>query len=335
MPAYIPDDMHRYKSLLESLSTESSVGMNPTNALSDKELDRFQQMPATKQKIANPEQQKDLDKETADREMDEEFTDEGNEFSGARKAAIDAGKDEFTVGGQTYKISGNEELSEGPADNFTIDDIKKLEGLHNLEDMKSFAKELISKPSQRPMKPQKVRWLTQAIDSKTSSNAIVKLMYDLLLGGEGHQVIGSRHSMDPNSYRKSFNEDGVEESVTTNQFEEPKSHVDHSKPDWNKTGTTSQNYSSSATKKWDSYMSNEAEDLGTTDDDYSSAEQDSWDKKGSNESIEWDDITTETARDFDEQWETEPSSSNKEASDTVISEDNPFIARIRELSGLK
>jgi hypothetical protein len=92
-------------------------------------------------------------------------------------------------------------------DNFTIDDIKHLEGMRDLEQMKAFAKGLIAKPSARPMKPQKVMWLTQAIDAKTNPSALIKLMYDLMLGGEGYGVIGSRRSMDPNSYRRTFGED--------------------------------------------------------------------------------------------------------------------------------
>jgi len=302
MSTYMPDEMKRYKQLLESISAESSVGMDPTHALSDKELDRFQQMPATKQKIASPDQQDQLDSEMQHRSMNEEsdITDEGNEFSGARQAAIDAGKDEFTVGDKTYKVSKHEELSEGPADNFTIDDIKKLEALPNLEDMKAYAKELISTPSRRPMKPQKVMYLTQSIDSKKTANALIKLMYDLLLGGEGHLVIGSRSSMDPNIYRKTFGEDSVNESVTTNQFEEPKGHASQSKPNWNKAGTTSQNYSKGQTKDWDSYMSNESENESS--ENYSASEQRAWDKKGSNESINWDEMVLEANTDLAEKW---------------------------------
>ena len=282
MSTTILEDIKYFKSLLESVSSESSVGMNPTSAVNSSELNRFQQMPADKQKIASPAQQDSLDNEATSRQMDEEtqiaeckisgrtvnvnsieiegadrsneqsdayasyaefddgtplsnneldqltteyaeeiqdiarksmyegqtVTDEGNEFSGARKAAIAAGKDHFTVDGKTYQVTGTEELSEGPTDNFTIKDLKKLEQLPTLEDMKAFAKELIATPSRRPMQPQKVRWFLQAIDSKTSPNAIIKLMYDLLLGGEGHKVIGSKHSTDANSYRSTFREDG-------------------------------------------------------------------------------------------------------------------------------
>ena len=41
----------------------------------------------------------------------DEAPNEGNEFSGNRKAAIDAGKDEFEVDGKKYKVSGNKNES--------------------------------------------------------------------------------------------------------------------------------------------------------------------------------------------------------------------------------
>lgn len=93
------------------------------------------------------------------------------------------------------------------ADNFTIDDIKHMEKMTDLGQMKMFAKKLVSTPSAKPMKPQKIAWFSQAIDSKKTPDALIKLMYDLMLGGEGHAVIGSRTSMNPNSYRSTFGED--------------------------------------------------------------------------------------------------------------------------------
>lgn len=92
--------------------------------------------------------------------------------------------------------------------NFTADDIRSLGRIRDLGRLKAVAKELIARPGgARPMKPQKVMWFNQAIDGKTSNAAVIKLMWDLLLGGEGHHVIGTRHSMDPSSYRRTFGED--------------------------------------------------------------------------------------------------------------------------------
>ena len=92
------------------------------------------------------------------------------------------------------------------ADNFTADDIKELEGIKDLATLKARAFALISKPSARPMKPEKVAWFKNRLDSLVSPIAVIKLMYDLLLSGEGQRVIGSRSSMGSNSYRSRFNE---------------------------------------------------------------------------------------------------------------------------------
>lgn len=92
-----------------------------------------------------------------------------------------------------------------PDDNFGIEDIKQLEKIRDLPTLKSQAFALISKPSRRPMKPEKVAWFRRTLEKLDSHQKVIKLMYDLLLSGEGFSVIGSRKSMDPNSYRKVFN----------------------------------------------------------------------------------------------------------------------------------
>lgn len=88
--------------------------------------------------------------------------------------------------------------------NFTADNIKELERINNLDVLKSQAIDLISTSSQRSMKPEKIEWFKNAISSKTNKLEIIKLMYDLLLAGEGHMVIGSRNSTRANSYRSRF-----------------------------------------------------------------------------------------------------------------------------------
>lgn len=93
--------------------------------------------------------------------------------------------------------------------NFDIEDIKKLERIRDLPTLKAQAMALISKPSERPMKPEKVAWFDAALDRMDSPLKIIKLMYDLLLSGEGHQVIGSKRSMNPNSYRDRFGESTI------------------------------------------------------------------------------------------------------------------------------
>jgi hypothetical protein len=96
--------------------------------------------------------------------------------------------------------------NELPDDNFTAADLENLSKITDVNAMKAMAKSLIATPSKKPMKPQKIAWLNHSIDSKKNTQAVVKLMYDLLLGGEGHSVIGSKSSMAPNSYRRTFGE---------------------------------------------------------------------------------------------------------------------------------
>lgn len=88
--------------------------------------------------------------------------------------------------------------------NFTQDDLAALQQINDVNELKNRAIELISTPSERPMKPEKVEWFKRAIASKKSKLDVIKLMYDLLLAGEGHGVVGSRNSMGANSYRQRF-----------------------------------------------------------------------------------------------------------------------------------
>lgn len=90
--------------------------------------------------------------------------------------------------------------------NFSADDIAQLQTITNLEQIKQAAFELISKPSKRPMNPKKVEWFKQALSHKTNKNQVIKLMYDLLLAGEGYGVIGNK----PTAYTRKF---GGRESI--------------------------------------------------------------------------------------------------------------------------
>ena len=114
-------------------------------------------------------------------------------------------------GGQVRDCRPNEGVSEGPndgkEDNFTIDDIKRLEKIRDLETLKAQAKELIKGKPVRRMKPEKISWFYNHIDTLRNPMAVIKMMYDLMLAGEGNRVIGSRNSMSLNSYRTRFGED--------------------------------------------------------------------------------------------------------------------------------
>lgn len=98
-----------------------------------------------------------------------------------------------------------------PDVNFDIEDIKRLEQIKDLATLKTQAMNLIAKPSAKPMRPEKVEWFRSSLERMDSPMKVIKLMYDLMLSGEGHQVIGSRRSMNPNSYRSRFGEQGVAE----------------------------------------------------------------------------------------------------------------------------
>jgi len=112
---------------------------------------------------------------------------------------------------------GERGMEEGPndgrEDNFTIDDIKRLEQIRDFETLKAQAKELIKGKPVRRMKSEKISWFYNHIDTLKNPLAVIKMMYDLMLAGEGHKVIGSRNSMAPNSYRSRFGEEGMEEGV--------------------------------------------------------------------------------------------------------------------------
>ena len=119
---------------------------------------------------------------------------------------------------QSQKQMGNDpqqDVAEGPndgrEDNFTIDDIKRLEKIRDFETLKAQAKELIKGKPARRMKPEKISWFYNHIDTLKNPLAVIKMMYDLMLAGEGNKVIGSRNSMSSNSYRTRFGEQGVTE----------------------------------------------------------------------------------------------------------------------------
>lgn len=117
------------------------------------------------------------------------------------------GKDADTPGKKMVGSESLNELDERPDDNFTIDDIKQLEKIDSLDLVKRKAIELITKPSKKPISPKKQVWLKNSVLGKKDKLSVIKLMYDLILSGEGMKVIGGRKSMEPNSYRKAFGEE--------------------------------------------------------------------------------------------------------------------------------
>lgn len=140
-------------------------------------------------------------------ELDDPFknvhADERNPFKNVHQ-------DEKRSAADPFKNVHADELDEAkPLTNFEPEDLQRLGAIKDLGMLKSQAIQLISKPSARPMKPEKVAWFERSIKQKTNAQAIIKLMWDLLLAGEGTGVIGSRGSMDKSSYRAKFGEDTI------------------------------------------------------------------------------------------------------------------------------
>jgi len=124
------------------------------------------------------------------------------------------GEDDPVAGGMYPDDIDEQGMSEGKADyNFDIEDLKRLEHIRDLPTLKTQALALISKPSTKPMRPEKVEWFKNALERMNSPLKVIKLMYDLLLSGEGHAVLGSKSSMNPNSYRQRFGEQDVTEGT--------------------------------------------------------------------------------------------------------------------------
>jgi len=128
----------------------------------------------------------------------------------------DAGKTEFSgfvssPNGWQHSLmpvnDHNEYIGENKKDhpNFTADDLNELNVIRDLPTLKQRAFQLLSNPtSGHPMKPEKVEWFKQALKQKANPASVIKLMWDLLLSGEGNAVKGSRFSTDKNSYRSTF-----------------------------------------------------------------------------------------------------------------------------------
>ena len=93
-----------------------------------------------------------------------------------------------------------------PVDNFTAADLHHLSQMRDLLQAQQFALKLINTPSQKPLQPAKKSWFEKAIRNATSVQRLSKMMWDLLLSGEGHSVIGSGSSTMPSSYRQKFGE---------------------------------------------------------------------------------------------------------------------------------
>jgi hypothetical protein len=109
---------------------------------------------------------------------------------------------------QVGAVLGQQGVAEGfNDDNFTIDDIHQLEQIKDFETLKARAKYLIKGKPARRMKPEKIAYFYDRVDTLTSPMKVIKMMYDLLLAGEGMKTIGSQNSTNPNVYQRRFTEE--------------------------------------------------------------------------------------------------------------------------------
>jgi hypothetical protein len=108
-------------------------------------------------------------------------------------------------GGLRGKFVGAAESTEAARDNFTADDINAIARMP-LEKAKARAIELVTNDGPRAMKPEKQAWFRRVIGQARTTSQVAKIMYDLLLSGEGHGVVGTASGMGPSSYRRNFGE---------------------------------------------------------------------------------------------------------------------------------
>lgn len=109
-----------------------------------------------------------------------------------------------------------ESIEEAKDYNFTADDIAKMGQISDLNAAKQYALKLITADSKRPMTKDKIGYFTNAIQSKKNTDALVKMLYDMLLSGEGHGVIGTASSTKPSRYRQTYGEETVESNLEEN-----------------------------------------------------------------------------------------------------------------------
>lgn len=99
-----------------------------------------------------------------------------------------------------------EDPNTGQDSNFTAADIKRLEGIRDLPTIQAQAKELVKGKAAKRIKPDKLEYFYKQVDTARNTMEVIRLMYNLLLAGEGQGVIGSRNSMKSNAYRSKFGE---------------------------------------------------------------------------------------------------------------------------------
>ena len=110
----------------------------------------------------------------------------------------------------------DESIEEAKDYNFTADDIVRIGQMSDINAAKQYALKLITADSKRPMTKDKIGYFTNAIQSKKNTDALVKMLYDMLLSGEGYGVIGTASSTKPSRYRQTYGEETVESNIEEN-----------------------------------------------------------------------------------------------------------------------
>lgn len=111
--------------------------------------------------------------------------------------------------------------------NFTPEDIKALERIRDLPTLKARALSLITNPSKKPIKPEKQAYFQNRLEGMRTPYQIIKLMYDLLLSGEGLGVQGSKYSTRKSHYRRTFDEGMADTNVSITGYGEVDPNYEH------------------------------------------------------------------------------------------------------------
>jgi len=125
-----------------------------------------------------------------------------------KKLASMKNSDQYMVRAIDSKRLPKDEIAEARRDfNFDENDIARIAAMDDLDAAKRYAIKLITAKTRRPMTKDKIMWFTNSINDTKTMNRLVKMLYDMMLSGEGHGVIGDRYSTGKSSYRRQFDEE--------------------------------------------------------------------------------------------------------------------------------
>jgi hypothetical protein len=104
-----------------------------------------------------------------------------------------------------HSLSYDYALDESAKDNFTIDDIKELEVMTDLQVAKEKAMKMVQgTDTSAKITPAKKQYFMRKINSARTVFQLVDMFYQMLLSGEGHGRIGTKSGMGKSSYRQAY-----------------------------------------------------------------------------------------------------------------------------------